>query len=65
MWAVLDGSGTVQVNGGPAAGGAQLTVAHPGAYPLIEHGRHTEGVLTLECGPGVECLATCFTPGVA
>jgi len=23
------------------------------------------GVLVLECDSGVECLATCFTPGVA
>jgi AhpC/TSA family len=65
VWAVLDGSGRVGVNGGSARGGVELTVTHPGAYPLLEHCRHTEGVLTLECGAGVECLATCFTPGVA
>jgi hypothetical protein len=59
VWAVLDGEGTVLVNG------AQLTVSHPGAYPLIEHERHTAGVLELELDPGVECLATCFTPGLA
>ena len=35
------------------------------AYPLIEHERHTAGVLELEPGPGVRCHATCFTPGVA
>ncbi len=40
-------------------------VAHPGAHPLIEHERHTAGVLELEIGPGVECYATCFTPGGA
>ena len=28
-------------------------VAHPGAYPLIEHERHTAGVLELELGEGV------------
>jgi hypothetical protein len=65
VWAVLDGTGTVRVNGGTAAGGAELAITHPGAYPLIEHERHTAGVLHLECGAGVECLATCFTPGVA
>ena len=43
----------------------ELTVAHPGAYPLVEHERHTTGMLTLELGSGVECLATCFTPGLA
>jgi hypothetical protein len=64
VWAVLDGRGSVVVNGGPDAGGSELAVTHPGAYPLIEHERHTAGVLTLECSSGVECLATCFTPGV-
>jgi thiol-disulfide isomerase/thioredoxin len=64
VWAVLDGTGTVRVAGGGETE-AELTVGHPGAYPLIEHRRHTVGVLELECGDGVECLATCFTPGVA
>jgi hypothetical protein len=59
VWAVLDGSGVVRVNG------AELAVSQPGAYPLIEHERHTRGALELEIGAGVECLATCFTPGVA
>ncbi len=45
--------------------GAELAVTHPGAYPLIEHERHTAGVLELQVGLGVECLATCFTPGLA
>ena len=65
VWAVLDGSGTVTVNGGLGAGGRELDVAHPGAYPLLEHERHTAGVLELELGTGVSCLATCFTPGIA
>jgi hypothetical protein len=65
VWAVLDGSGTVRVNGGKAAGGSELAITHPGAYPLAEHERHTVGVLDLEIGPGVRCLATCFTPGIA
>jgi hypothetical protein len=81
VWAVLDGAGTVRVSAtgdGAAIGtGAhpgerseqavawELTVAHPGAYPLIEHDRHTTGTLELKIGPGVRCYATCFTPGVA
>jgi thiol-disulfide isomerase/thioredoxin len=65
VWAVLEGAGTVLVNGGAPAGGSELTVACPGAYQLIEHERHTAGVLELEIGPGVACHATCFTPGVA
>jgi hypothetical protein len=59
VWAVLDGAGTLSVNG------SSLAVSHPGAYPLIEHPQHTAGVLELEPGAGVRCLCTCFTPGVA
>jgi thiol-disulfide isomerase/thioredoxin len=59
VWAVLDGHGTVTANG------RELEVEHPGAFPLIEHPRHTEGVLELEVGDGVTCYAVCFTPGVA
>jgi thiol-disulfide isomerase/thioredoxin len=60
VWAVLDGTGTVTVNGDTT-----LTVERPGAYQLVDHPRHTEAVLDLDVGPGVECYATCFTPGVA
>jgi len=59
VWAVLDGRGMVHANG------ERTEVAHAGAYPLIEHDRHTAGVLELRVGGGVECLATCFTPGLA
>jgi hypothetical protein len=62
VWAVLEGSGAVRVGSGASA--RELRVEHPGAYPLIEHERHTAGVLELELGPGVRCHATCFTPGV-
>jgi thiol-disulfide isomerase/thioredoxin len=65
VWAVFEGSGTVLVNGGPDAGGSAVEVTHPGAYALIDHGRHTEAVLELQIGEGVRCLATCFTPGLA
>ncbi len=65
VWAVLDGGGTVTVNGGETLGGCELTVVHPGAYPLIEHERHTVGELHTEIGAGVRCLATCFTPGIS
>jgi hypothetical protein len=64
VWAVLSGSGSVTVNGGAGRGGNDVAVTHPGAYPLLEHERHTEGVLELRLGGGVDCLATCFTPGV-
>ncbi|HYB22904.1 MAG TPA: DipZ protein, partial [Solirubrobacteraceae bacterium] len=63
VWAVLDGRGEVTVNGGETSAGRTLTVSHPGAYPLLEHDRHTVGVLDLQIGRGVRCHATCFTPG--
>jgi thiol-disulfide isomerase/thioredoxin len=65
VWAVLDGEGSVRVNGGATAGGSEVQIAAPGAYALIEHARHTAATLELEVGAGVVCHATCFTPGVA
>ena len=59
VWAVLHGTGSVRANG------AEIAVEHPGAYPLIEHDRHTAGVLDLEVGAGVRCHAVQFTPGLA
>lgn len=59
VWAVLDGEGTVNVSG------TEITVDHPGAYELIHHEHSTAGVLDLQVGAGVECLATIFTPGLA
>jgi hypothetical protein len=59
VWAVLDGRGTVRANG------REIAVEHPGCFALLEHARHTAGMLVLEVGDGVECLATCFTPGIA
>jgi thiol-disulfide isomerase/thioredoxin len=69
VWAVLDGPGTVTVNAASGEGAPAeertLNIEYPGAYKLIEHRRHTRGVLNLEVGTSVECLATCFTPGIA
>jgi hypothetical protein len=59
VWAVLEGSGVVDVNG------RTVEVRHPGCHPLIEHERHTAGVLELDVGSGVRCHAVCFTPGLA
>ena len=58
VWAVMSGRGRVWANG------AVVEVDHPGAYPLLEHPRHTAGVLELSLGDGVTCHAVCFTPGV-
>ena len=48
-----------------ASTASRCAVTHPGAYPLLRHERHTEGVLELVVGDGVTCHATCFTPGLA
>lgn len=60
VWGVFDGKGDVTVNED-----TKLAIEHPGAYQLVEHPCHTQGSLTLDTSAGVECLATCFTPGVA
>ncbi len=64
-------AGTVRVNVEGAAESAagiivtkELTVTHPGAYPLIEHERHTAGTLALEIGPGVQCLGDLLHAGL-
>jgi hypothetical protein len=58
-WAVTGGRGELRVND------RTLVIEHPGCTLLVEHARHTEGVLELEVGEGLECYATCFTPGLA
>jgi hypothetical protein len=59
VWGVLSGVGRVWANG------ALIEVDHAGAYPLVEHPRHTQGVLELELSEGVTCHGVSFTPGVA
>jgi hypothetical protein len=59
VWAVLDGRGTVTVNG------RAVTVNGPGCYQLIAHEHSAAGELALEVGEGVRCYAVCFTPGLA
>jgi hypothetical protein len=59
VWVVVDGEGIVRANG------RELVVTEPGAFPVVEHPRHTAGELELEVGAGVTVHATCFTPGVA
>jgi AhpC/TSA family len=59
VWAVLDGAGTITVNGRP------ITVDHPGCYELVSHPDSTMGELELDVGDGVRCHAVCFTAGLA
>jgi hypothetical protein len=56
---VCDGAGEVIVNGRAVA------VDGCGCYAVLEHERHTQGVLELDAGDGVAVLATCFTPAPA
>jgi len=65
VWAVLDGAGTVRTSDPVNGVSAQLQLSAPGAYPLLEHERHTAGELVLELDGQLRCLATCFTPGLA
>jgi thiol-disulfide isomerase/thioredoxin len=65
VWAVLDGAGTVRASDLVNGVSARLQVSSPGAYPLLEHERHTAGELALELDGELRCLATCFTPGLA
>jgi hypothetical protein len=59
VWVVVEGSGTLAVNGSP------VTIDAPGALRVVEHPHHTEAVVDLRPGEGVTVHATCFTPGVA
>ena len=59
VWAVLEGAGTVTVDG------RELAVRYPGCHPLVHHPHHTRATLDFRPGQGVTCHATCFTPGVA
>jgi thiol-disulfide isomerase/thioredoxin len=59
VWAVLSGTGAVSANG------VEIAVEHPGCHPLVEHERHTEGVLDLRVSDGVTCHAVSFTAGLA
>jgi hypothetical protein len=58
VWAVLKGSGAATVNG------TEIQIENPGAYELIVHEQHTEGVLELAVSDELCCLAVCFTPGL-
>jgi hypothetical protein len=65
VWAVLEGSGSVEVSLDEGAAHARVQVTHPGAYALVEHERHTAGIVEVSPGEGVRCHATCFLPGLA
>jgi hypothetical protein len=58
VWAVVSGSGKLRANG------REVEIAGAGAYPLVEHPRHTRGTLELEESPGLVVHGVCFTPGL-
>ena len=66
VWAVFERTAPA---GAPApvvrANGTPIAVEHSGCHVLVEHDRHTAGVLELAVGDGVICHAVQFTPGVA
>ncbi len=59
VWGVFSGSGVATVNG------IEIEIEAPGAYELVGHGHHTQGLLALTVSDGLHCLAVCFTPGLA
>jgi hypothetical protein len=65
VWAVLERTAPA---GAPApsvvCNGREIAVEHSGCFALVEHERHTAGVLELAVGEGVICHAVQFTPGV-
>ncbi len=65
VWAVLSGSGALRASDGRGEGFVELALDQPGAYPLFEYEHHASGVLEIELHGRLECLATCFTPGLA
>ena len=59
VWGVFEGAAS------RPSTASELEIPHPGAYELIAHERHTEGVLELDVSDELCVLAVCFTPGLA
>jgi thiol-disulfide isomerase/thioredoxin len=59
VWGVFGGAGTATVNG------EDVEIPRAGAYELITHEHHTEGVFELSVSEELSVLAVCFTPGLA
>ncbi len=58
VWVVTGGAGILGVNG------RDVPIEHAGAHLLLEHARHTAGVLELEPRGGLEVYATTFAAGI-
>lgn len=59
VWVVVSGTGTITVSG------EEHPVTHAGALAVVEHPRHTQGVVEIAAGDGVTVHATCFAAGLA
>ena len=59
VWGVFSGSGVAVVNG------TEISIPCSGAFELITHERHSEGMLDLSVSDELSVLAVCFTPGIA
>ena len=59
VWVVVDGPGTVTVNG------RTLELDRVGAHRVVRHERHEAGEVEIVAEPGVEVLRTVFLPGLA
>ena len=64
VWAVLEPLPGAGADAVVRANGRTVAVPYAGCFALVEHERHTSGVLELEVGDGVRCHAVQFTPGV-
>jgi len=63
VWAVLEPTNDA-ADARVRANGRTIAVPHAGCFALVEHERHSVGVLELELGAGVICHAVQFTPGL-
>ena len=63
VWAVLEPTGEGR-DAVVRANGRTIAVPHAGCFALVEHDRHTTGVLELEVPDRVICHAVQFTPGL-
>jgi AhpC/TSA family len=59
VWGVFNGAGTATVNG------RDVEIPRSGAYELIRHEHHTEGVFELSVSDELSVLAVSFAPGLA
>jgi hypothetical protein len=65
VWAVLEPDADAGAGAAVVVNGARVAVPHAGCFALVEHERHSAGVLELDVAGGVTCHAVQFTAGLA